>query len=190
MMNGFGQRFQDGSYFLWLGKLKNTMNNVMSCFMFKKTHDLEYSHQQQVISNYLEMYFSLVVINWCRKNTLAYAMQQALEQMDSFIRAKTQDQNHPMTRYLLLFHSQYNQEISKRIHSNLHKEQTLDTPFETREDCSALAAQYFQKSKSQLSSLHQKLTEKQKSANSFKTILGGLIKKIRCFAWKQQEASL
>lgn len=190
MMNSFGQRFQDGSYFLWLGKLKNTMNTVMSCFMFKKTHNLEYSHQQQVISNYLEMYFSLVVINWCRRNTLAYAMQQALEQMGSFVTAKTQDPNHPMTKYLRLFHSRYKYEISKRLQDNPYSEQTLNKPFETMEDCSALAAQYFQKSKGQLSNLHQKLTEKQKSANSFKTALGGFIKKIRCFAWKQQEASL
>ena len=190
MMNHFGQRFQSGSYFLWLGELKNTMNAVMSSFMFKKTHDLEYSHQQQVISNYLEMYFSLVVISWCRQNTLGYAMRQALEQMDSFVRAKTQDSNHPMTKYLMLFNSRYKYEIYKRIHNNPYSEQMLNQPFETREDCSALAAQYFQKSKGRLSGLHQKLSDKQKSANSFKTALGGFLNKIRCLAWKQQEATL
>lgn len=181
---------QAGSFFIWLGQLKNKMNSCMSCFMFNRTRELEYSEQQQVITNYLEMYFSLVVISWCRKNTSDYAMRQALEQMDSFVKAKTQDQNHPMTKYLRLFHLQYRYEIFKRIQINPYAEQTLNKPLETREECSGLAAQLFHKNKGELSVLYNKLTEKQKATNSITSAIGGFFKKIRLFRWKQQENSL
>lgn len=176
-----------GSFFLWLGQLKNKMNTCMSGFMFNRTRELEYSEQQQVIANYLEMYFSLVVVNWCRRNTSTYAMRQALEQMDSFVKAKTQEPDHPMTKYLRLFHSRYRYEIFKHIQTNPYAEQTLNKPLETTEECSMLASQYFHKNKGELSTLHKKLAEKQKSANSIKTAISGFFKKIQLFSWKRQE---
>ena len=181
--------FQDDSDFSVLRVIKNKMVQSMSYFMFRKTKGLEYAEEQQVLVSYINMYFALVVVNWCRRNTLGYAMQQALEQMGSFVQSKTREQNHPMTSYLQLFHAQFKNEMDTEIRNPICAGKTLNKSFEGLEEWSASASCSFQENKCALSNLHQRLMPKpvSKPESSFKTAVGNFFKKLSFFGWRKQQ---
>ena len=66
---------------------------------------------------FIKMYNSLATINYCRGGTVGMAQQKALDQMSSFVKAKTV-QNHPMNEYLKKLDSDNRKTMSEYIMKN------------------------------------------------------------------------
>lgn len=74
---------------------------------------------------FVKMYNSLATINYCSGGTVGMAQQKALEQMSSFIRAKTK-QNHPMNEYLKKLDSENRKNMSEYIMKNSFSNNVFD----------------------------------------------------------------
>lgn len=84
----------------------------------EKMKKLDFSNEKEakVAKLYMRMYFSLVMIRWCRGETLGVARQKSLEQMDNFVKSKTNTENN-VDKYLLKIKEQFHPEIA-RINMN------------------------------------------------------------------------
>jgi len=112
--NNQNSEFQKKQFMLMGGEMKN-INNKLSAEEIK-----------QITKNYRDMYFALTSINWGMGMTLGMAWQKALEQMDSFVAAKTKVENHPMNAELTKIHREFRRNMAKHIMTSEYAEEKLD----------------------------------------------------------------
>ncbi len=157
----------------------------------EKTRDLTKEQQNQITKNYVAMYFSLAAVNWCQGTTLGIAWQKALEQMDSFIKAKIKVENHPMTKWLAKIHSRHHREMSKEIMTNQNANNKISMSPESAKKWSAFSAKHFEENKNSLNGLYNQLMPQQKvqqqsENNPFKMAIDKISKTMQTIMLQQK----
>ena len=75
-----------------------------------KKIDFPDKNQEKIAKTYMRMYFSLVMVRWCRGETLGVARQKSLEQMNNYVKSK---ENDSIGKDLIKMKEQFHPEFAK-----------------------------------------------------------------------------
>lgn len=123
----------------------------------EKNSKLELSKQEEnkIARNYQKMFFALATIRWCNGATLGVARQKSLEQMNSFVKSKT-NIAHPMNKYLMSINNQMFREISQRNMTDENSDKKINIDSALAKKWTDEATQEFQKCLKELNEMYQK----------------------------------
>ena len=117
--------------------------------------ELDKKEENQVAKNYQKMYFALATIRWCNGETLGVARQHALEQMNTYVKTKS-NIAHPMNKYLIGINGQINREVSYHNMTDEHANEKIDMNSTLAKKWAAESTQIFQENMRELNTLYQK----------------------------------
>ena len=132
-----------------------------------KDNKLELTKQEetQVAQHYLKMCYSLATIRWCRGETLGVARQKSLEQMDNFVKSKTNIAN-PVNKYLLSIHGRVSREFAEQNMTNPDSNENVKLHPVLAQKWSDQATKEFQKSLQILNEIHKKYMPEKNTENN------------------------
>ena len=116
-------------------------------------------------NDYRDMYFGLTSIHWSKGVTLGTAWQQALGQMESYIKSKAKIVNNPVFIKLLEFHKVFKKDMSKHIMKCQGKESETKLVPELRELFAQDGTKMVKKGKDALDQTYQKFMPQQNIEN-------------------------
>ena len=146
--------------------------------------------ETQIAQHYLKMCYSLATIRWCQGEMLGVARQNALNQMDNFVKSKT-NIIHPMNKYLLSIHGRVSREIAERNMTDSNSDKKVELHPTLAQKWTEQATQEFQKSLQILNEIHKKhMPEQNKeqspTAKSFNTANGKVQQMLQQLLLQQQ----
>ncbi len=123
----------------------------------EKNSKLELSEQEEnkIAKNYQKMFFALATIRWCNGATLGVARQKSLEQMNSFVKSKT-NIAHPMNKYLMSMNNQMFREISQRNMTDENSDKKININSTLAKKWLDESTKEFQKCLKELNEMYQK----------------------------------
>ncbi|MFQ6703993.1 MAG: hypothetical protein ACLRFP_02850 [Alphaproteobacteria bacterium] len=117
--------------------------------------ELTKDEENKIAQNYQKMYFALATIRWCNGEKLGIARQHALEQMNSYVKTKT-NIAHPMNKYLVAINSQINREVSYHNMTDKHSDKTINMNSELAKKWSTESAKIFQQCMKNMNEMYKK----------------------------------
>lgn len=120
-----------------------------------KKLELEKTEENKIAKNYQKMYMALATIRWCRGQTLGVARQHALQQMNSYVKTKT-NIAHPMNKYLIGINGQINREVSYRNMTDEHSDKKIDMNSTLAKKWSMESTKIFQDCMRELNEMYKK----------------------------------
>ena len=123
----------------------------------EKNQKLELSKEEEkkIVQIYATMFFALVVMRWCRGETLGVARQKSLEQMNSFVKSKV-NVAHPMNKYLMTINNQYHRFISQLNMTDKNSDKKIEVSSELATKWSMEATKQFKESLKLLNKMYAK----------------------------------
>lgn len=120
-----------------------------------KKLELSKAEENKIAKCYRKMYFALATIRWCRGETLGIARQKSLEQMNNYIKSKT-NVAHPMNKYLMAINGQMHREISQTNMTDKNSDKKVEIGPELAKKWTAEATKEFQQNLKDLNEMYQK----------------------------------
>ena len=117
--------------------------------------ELEKTEENKIAKNYQKMYMALATIRWCRGQTLGVARQHALQQMNSYVKTKT-NIAHPMNKYLIGINGQINREVSYHNMTDEHANEKIDMNSTLAKKWSMESTKIFQDCMRELNEMYKK----------------------------------
>lgn len=141
----------------------------------EKNKKLEISKEEEkkIAQTYLKMFFALATIRWCNGETLGIARQKSLDQMNNYVKSKT-NIAHPMNKYLLAINSQIHREIAQINMTDENSNKKIEIDPELKKKWQAEATKEFQQCLKTLNEMYQKYmpekdVKKMPATKSFET---------------------
>ena len=120
-----------------------------------KKLELSKDEENKIAQTYQKMFFALATIRWCRGETLGVARQKSLEQMNNYVKSKT-NIAHPMNKYLMGINGQTNREISVMNMTDKNSDKKIEMNSVVAQKLSAEATKEFQASLKILNDMYKK----------------------------------
>ena len=120
-----------------------------------KNLELSQDEEKKIAKNYQEMYMALAVIRWCRGEKLGVARQKSLDQMNNFVKSKT-NVAHPMNKYLVGINGQMHREIAQINMMDANSDKTIKMNSDLIKKWSDEATKQFQKCLKELNDMYKK----------------------------------
>ena len=117
--------------------------------------ELTKDEENKIAQNYQKMFFALAVIRWCKGEKLGIARQHALEQMNSYVKTKT-NIAHPVNKYLIAINSQIHREISYRNMTDENSDKTINMNSELAKKWLAESTKIFQQCLQDMNEIYKK----------------------------------
>ena len=123
----------------------------------EKNKKLEISKEEEkkIAQTYLKMFFALATIRWCNGETLGVARQKSLDQMNNYVKSKT-NIAHPMNKYLLAINGQIHREIAQINMTDENSNKKIEIDPELKKKRQAEATKEFQQCLKTLNEMYQK----------------------------------
>ncbi len=123
----------------------------------EKNQKLELSkdEEKKIAQNYAVMFFALATMRWCRGETLGVARQKALEQMNSFVKNKT-NVAHPMNKYLIAINNQYHRFVSQLNMTDKNSDKKIEVSSDLAAKLSEEAIKKFKEALKLLNEMYKK----------------------------------
>lgn len=127
-----------------------------------KKQELSPEEKEQITKKYVNMYYALAAIHWCKGGTLGRAWQKALNQMDNFVKSKTKVLGHPMNPHLISVHAQFKRRMSESLLTNPYVDCETNLSKEHKEQWIKFSTEYVKSDMAFFNSMHDKYMPKEK----------------------------
>ena len=120
-----------------------------------KKLELTKDEEKNIVSSYVKMYVALAVVRWCRGETLGVARQKAFEQMNNFVKSKT-NVAHPMNKYLLGINGQVHREMAQINMTDKNSDKKIEINSSLAQKWSVEITKVFQEHLKNLNEMYKK----------------------------------
>jgi len=138
-----------------------------------KKLELSKEEEKKIAQSYVKMHVALSAIRWCQGETLGVARQKSLEQLNSYVKSKT-NIAHPMNKYLMAINAQVHREVAEINMKDSNSNKKVEMTSALKQRWIQEETKKFQQSMQVLNDMYkkympEKTLDKMPAAKSFET---------------------